>query len=47
MLYQDCELSRERAVDMRTEVGRNRLEARLHKPPPPGQGFTLRGDQPA
>ena len=31
MFYQDFELSRERAVDMRTEVGRNRLEARLHK----------------
>ena len=31
MLYQDFELSRERAVDMRTEVERNRLEARLHK----------------
>jgi hypothetical protein len=31
MLYQDFELTRQRAVDMRTEVGRNRLEARLHK----------------
>jgi hypothetical protein len=31
MFYQDFELSRQRAVDMRTEVGRNRLEARLHK----------------
>ena len=31
MLYQDFELSRQRAVDLRTEVGRNRLEARLHK----------------
>ena len=31
MLYQDFELTRQRAVDMHTEVGRNRLEARLHK----------------
>jgi len=31
MLHQEFESSRQRAVDMRTEVGRNRLEARLHK----------------
>ena len=31
MHYQVFELSRQRAVEMRTEVGHNRLEARLHK----------------
>ena len=31
MLHQEFELGRQRAVDLRTEVGRNRLEARLHK----------------
>jgi hypothetical protein len=31
MLYQNFELNRQRAVEMRTEDGRNRLEARLHK----------------
>ena len=38
MLYQEFELSRERAVDMRTEVGRNRLEVRLHKVPHQAKG---------
>jgi hypothetical protein len=41
MLYQEFELSRERAVDMRTEVGRNRLEARLHKGPRQAKGSLL------
>jgi hypothetical protein len=31
MFHQEFELGRQRAVDLRTEVGRNRLEARLHK----------------
>ena len=31
MLHQEFELGRQRAVDLRTEVERNRLEARLHK----------------
>jgi hypothetical protein len=31
MFHQEFDLSRRRAMDMRTEVGRNRLEARLHK----------------
>ena len=31
MLYQEFESSRQRAMDIRSEVGRNRLEARLHK----------------
>ena len=30
MLHQEFESSRQRAMDMRSEVGRNRLEARLH-----------------
>jgi len=30
MLHQEFEASRQRAMDMRSEVGRNRLEARLH-----------------
>ena len=38
MLYQEFELSRERAVDMRTEVGRNRLEVRLHQAPHQAMG---------
>ena len=41
MLYQDFELSRERAVEMRTEVERNRLEARLHKGPRQAKGSLL------
>ena len=41
MLYQDFELSRQRAVDLRTEVGRNRLEARLHKGPRQAKGSLL------
>ena len=41
MLYQDFELSRQRAVDMRTEVGRNRLEARLHKEARQAKGSLL------
>ena len=41
MLYQDFELSRQRAVEMRTEVGRNRLEARLHKGPRQAKGSLL------
>jgi len=31
MLHQEFESGRQRAVDMRTEVERSRLEARLHK----------------
>ena len=31
MLHQDFESSRQRAMDIRSEVGRNRLEASLHK----------------
>jgi hypothetical protein len=31
MLHQEFELGRQRAVELRTEVERNRLEARLHK----------------
>ena len=31
MLHQEFELSRQRAMEMHTEVGRNRLEARLDK----------------
>ena len=31
MFHQEFELGRQRAVDLRTEVERNRLEARLHK----------------
>jgi hypothetical protein len=42
MLYQDFELSRQRAVDMRTEVGRNRLEARLHKGARQAKGSLLK-----
>ena len=41
MHYQDFELSRQRAVEMRTEVGRNRLEARLHKGPRQAKGSLL------
>jgi hypothetical protein len=33
MLHQEFESSRQRAMDIRSEVGRNRLEARLHKAP--------------
>jgi hypothetical protein len=29
MFHQEFDLSRQRALDMRTEVGRNRLETRL------------------
>ena len=29
MFHQEYDLSRQRALDMRTEVGRNRLETRL------------------
>jgi len=29
MFHQEFDLSRQRALDMRTEVGRNRLESRL------------------
>ena len=46
MLYQDFELNRERAVDMRTEVGRNRLEARLHKGARQAKGSLLEGISP-
>ena len=31
MLHQEFEFGRQRAVDLRTEVERNRLEACLHK----------------
>ena len=31
MLHQEFESGRQRAMDIRSEVGRNRLEARLHK----------------
>ena len=31
MFHQEFELGRQRAVELRTEVERNRLEARLHK----------------
>jgi hypothetical protein len=31
MFHQEFGLGRQRAVDLRTEVERNRLEARLHK----------------
>ena len=41
MHYQVFELSRQRAVEMRTEVGRNRLEARLHKGPRQAKGSLL------
>jgi hypothetical protein len=29
MFHQECDLSRQRSLDMRTEVGRNRFETRL------------------
>jgi hypothetical protein len=41
MLYQNIELSRQRAVEMRTEGGRNRLEARLHKEARQAKGSLL------
>ena len=31
MLHQEFVSSRQRAMDIRSEVGRNRLEARLHR----------------
>ena len=38
MFHQEFELGRQRAVDLRTEVERNRLEARLHKAPHKDKG---------
>ena len=41
MLHQEFELGRQRAVDLRTEVERNRLEARLHKGASQAKGSLL------